>query len=49
VMNLKLFVKVVMKLKTPPFSHGFQFSALDIIVGCTVRFINYLLIPKWTA
>jgi hypothetical protein len=44
VMNLKLFVKIFTKLKTPSSLHGLQFSALDIIVGCTVRFINYLLI-----
>ncbi len=26
--------------------HGFQFSTLDIIIGCMVRFINYLLIAR---
>jgi hypothetical protein len=26
--------------------HGFQFSTLDIIVGCTVRFINSLIIAR---
>jgi hypothetical protein len=36
VMNLKPYVKVLMRLKTPPFSHGLQFLALDIIVGCAV-------------
>ncbi len=35
-MNLKPYVKVVMKLKTPLFSHGLQFPMLDTIVGCAV-------------
>jgi hypothetical protein len=36
VMNMKPSVKVVMKLKTLLSLHGFQFSTLDIIVGCMV-------------
>jgi hypothetical protein len=45
-MNLKLSKKVYMKLKTFQFLHGFQFLMLDIIIGCVVRFINYLLIAS---
>jgi hypothetical protein len=33
VMNLKLSMKVFMKLNTPPSLHGLQFPTLDIIVG----------------
>jgi hypothetical protein len=29
-------------------SHGFQFSALVIIVGCVVQFVDYLLIARRT-
>jgi hypothetical protein len=36
VMNLKLSIKVFMKLKKPPSLHGRQFPTLDIIVGCVV-------------
>jgi hypothetical protein len=46
VMNLKPSMKVVTRLKTPPFLHDLQFLALDIIVDCTIRFIDCLLIPK---
>ncbi len=45
-MNLKLFVTVFTKLKTFPSSHDFQFLVLDIIVGCVVQFVNYLLIAR---
>ncbi len=48
VMNLKPFVKVVTRLKTPPSSHGLQFLALDTIVGCVVRFVDSLLIARQT-
>jgi hypothetical protein len=44
VMNLKLSVKVFTKLKTPPSLYGLQFLVLDTMVGCVVRFIDYL----WT-
>jgi hypothetical protein len=37
---LKPFVKIVTKLKTPLFSHGLQFVALDTIVGCTIQSNN---------
>jgi hypothetical protein len=47
-MNLKLFVKVITKLKTFLSLHGLQFLTLDIIVGCMVRFVNYLLITRQT-
>jgi hypothetical protein len=47
-MNPKPFMKVIMKLKILISSHGLQFSTLDTIVGCTVRFINYLLIARQT-
>jgi hypothetical protein len=36
VMNLKLSLKVVTKLKTLLSSHGLQFLVLDIIVGCAI-------------
>ncbi len=48
VMNLEPSMKVVMKLKTLPFSHGLQFLALDIIVGYTVQLTDYLLIIMQT-
>jgi hypothetical protein len=35
-MNLKPFVKVVTRLKTPPFSCGLQFLVLDITIGYVV-------------
>jgi hypothetical protein len=47
-MNLKLYVKVVTRLKTPLSSHGFQFLGLDTIIGFVIGFVDYLLIAKWT-
>jgi hypothetical protein len=44
--DLKPYVKVVTRLKTPPSSHGLQFLALNIIVGCMVRFVDYFLIAR---
>jgi hypothetical protein len=41
-----LVMKIVMRWKTPPSSHGFQFSVLDTIVGYVVWFTDYLLITK---
>ncbi len=46
VMNLKLSMKFVVRLKTPLFLHGIQFSTLDIIVGCAVRLANCFLITR---
>jgi hypothetical protein len=48
VMNLKPSVKVVIRLKTPPFSHGLQFLALDITIGCMARFADCFLIARQT-
>jgi len=48
VTNPKLSMKVVMKPKTLPSSLGLQFPVLDIIVGCAVRFVDYLLIARQT-
>jgi hypothetical protein len=48
VMNLKSYVKVVTKLKTLLSLHGLQLSMLDTIVGCVVRFVDYLLIARRT-
>jgi hypothetical protein len=46
VTNLKLSVKVVTKLKTFLSSHGLQFLALDTIIGCVIRLVDYLLITR---
>ncbi len=46
VMNLKLSMKVFIKLKTPPSSHGLQFLALNTIIGCAVQFVNCFLIAR---
>jgi len=46
VMNLKLSMKVINKLKTFLSLHGLQFSMLDSIIGYVVRFVNYLLITR---
>jgi hypothetical protein len=48
VMNLKLSMKVVTRLKTPLSLHGLQFSTLDTIVGSMVQFADYLLIVRGT-
>ncbi len=48
VMNSKPYVKVITKLRTPPSSPSLQFPVLDTIVGCVVRFVNYLLIARQT-
>jgi len=48
VMNLKLSMKVVTRLKTLLSSHGFQFLGLDTIIGSVVWFVDYLLIAKRT-
>jgi hypothetical protein len=48
VTNPKLSAKVVVKPKTLLSSLGLQFPALDTIIGCTVRFVDYLLIAKRT-
>jgi hypothetical protein len=45
-MNLKLSMKVVMRLKTVTSLCGLQFPMLDIIIGCTIRFVNCLLIAR---
>ncbi len=47
VMNLKSSMKVVTRLKTLLSLHGLQFLTLDIIIGCVIWFINYLLIARW--
>ncbi len=46
VMNLKLSMKVVTKLKTLLFSLSLQFPALDTIIGCAIRFIDCLPIAS---
>jgi hypothetical protein len=46
--NPKLSMKVVMKPKTLLSSLGLQFPVLDTIVGCTARFVDYLLIARRT-
>jgi hypothetical protein len=48
VTNLKPYVKVIKKLKIFLSSHGFQFPALDTIIGCEVRFVDCLLIARRT-
>jgi hypothetical protein len=46
-MNLKLSMKVFMKLNTPPSLHGLQFPTLDTIVGYCHDF-NIRLVTKVT-
>jgi len=46
--NLKLSAKVVTKPKTFLSSFSLQFLTLDTIVDCAVRFVDCLLIARWT-
>jgi hypothetical protein len=45
--KLKTIYEGITKFKTSSSLHGFQFSTLNIIVGYTIRFIDYLLILRW--
>jgi hypothetical protein len=44
--ELETISKGFTKLKTPLSLHGFQFLALDTIVGYVVQFVDYLLITR---
>jgi hypothetical protein len=34
------------EIKNTLSSHGFQFLMLDIIIGCAVQFVNYILLTR---